>query len=92
MNNEEKNYLENAICGNYRAVKVDTKTFNRELVKRAIQKDSSLKEIYSNSYKKYYNKIKKILKKGEATQLASAYANCDVFKYLSGGDLYGCFF
>ena len=52
LNNEERNHLEKALNKNYLIANVDSKTFNRELVKRAIQKDLSLKEIYSNSKKK----------------------------------------
>ena len=88
LNNEERNLLEQAIYKNYLTANVDRETFNRELVKRAIQKNPSLKEIYSNSYKKNFNKIKEIYKKGEASQLASARANEDIIRYLSSGYLY----
>lgn len=86
---KEREHLQNAINENYRTANVNNKTFNRELAKRAIQKIPYLKEIYSNSYKKNYNRIKNFYKKGEATQIASAYANEDVIKHLSGGHLYG---
>ena len=85
LNNEERNHLEKALNKNYLTANVDRKTFNRELVKRAIQKDSSLKEIYSNSYKENFNRIKNLYKKGEATQLASARANEEVVEYLKSG-------
>ena len=85
LNNEERNHLEKALNKNYLTANIDRKTFNRELVKRAIQKNSSLKEIYSNSYKENFNRIKNLYKKGEATQLASARANEEVVEYLKGG-------
>ena len=85
LNNEERNHLEKALYKNYLTANVDRKTFNRELVKRAIQKNSSLKEIYSNSYKENFNRIKNLYKKGKATQLASARANEEVVEYLKGG-------
>lgn len=85
LNNEERNHLEKVLNKNYLTANIDRKTFNRELVKRAIQKNSSLKEIYSNSYKENFNRIKNLYKKGEATQLASARANEEVVEYLKGG-------
>ena len=85
LNNEERNHLEKVLNKNYLTANIDRKTFNRELVKRAIQKNSSLKEIYSNSYKENFNGIKNLYKKGEATQLASARANEEVVEYLKGG-------
>ena len=85
LNNEEKNHLEKVLNKNYLTANIDRKTFNRELVKRAIQKNSSLKEIYSNSYKENFNRIKNLYKKGEATQLASARANEEVVEYLKSG-------
>ena len=85
LNNEERNHLEKVLNKNYLTTNIDRKTFNRELVKRAIQKNSSLKEIYSNSYKENFNRIKNLYKKGEATQLASARANEEVVEYLKGG-------
>ena len=85
LNNEERNHLEKVLNKNYLTANIDRKTFNRELVKRAIQKNSSLKEIYSNSYKENFNRIKNLYKKGKATQLASARANEEVVEYLKGG-------
>ena len=85
LNNEERNHLEKVLNKNYLTANIDRKTFNRELVKRAIQKNSSLKEIYSNSYKENFNRIKNLYKKGEATQLASARANEEVVEYLKSG-------
>ena len=85
LNNEERNHLEKVLNKNYLTTNIDRKTFNRELVKRAIQKNSSLKEIYSNSYKENFNRIKNLYKKGEATQLASARANEEVVEYLKSG-------
>ena len=85
LNNEERNHLEKVLNKNYLTTNIDRKTFNRELVKRAIQKNSSLKEIYSKSYKENFNRIKNLYKKGEATQLASARANEEVVEYLKSG-------
>lgn len=85
LNNEERNHLEKVLNKNYLTANVDSEIFNRELVKRAIQKKSSLKEIYSNSYKENFNRIKNLYKKGEATRLASARANEEVVEYLKGG-------
>lgn len=85
LNNEERNHLEKVLNKNYLTTNIDRKTFNRELVKRAIQKNSSLKEIYSNSYKENFNRIKNLYKKGEATQLASDRANEEIVEYLKGG-------
>ncbi len=84
LNNEERNHLEKALNKNYLTANVDRKTFNRELVKRAIQKDSSLKEIYSRSYKENFNRIKNLYKKGDATKLASDRANEEIVEYLKG--------
>ena len=85
LNNEERNHLEKVLNKNYLTTNIDRKTFNRELVKRAIQKNSSLKEIYSNSYKENFNRIKNLYKKGKATQLASDRANEEIVEYLKGG-------
>ena len=85
MNNKERNHLEKVLNKNYLTTNIDRKTFNRELVKRAIQKNSSLKEIYSNSYKENFNRIKNLYKKGKATQLASDRANEEIVEYLKGG-------
>lgn len=84
LNNKERNHLEKALNKNYLTANVDRKTFNRELVKRAIQKDSSLKEIYSKSYKENFNRIKNLYKKGDATKLASDRANEEFVEYLKG--------
>ncbi len=63
--------------------KVDTVTFNRELTQRAIQKKPDLKNIYSEAYKKNYDKVKEIYKKGTATQYASKQASKAVIDYLA---------
>lgn len=68
---------------------LDKKTFYKEVVHRATERNPELKEVYKQEYKRYFNYIteQSNIKRGDAMQQASDYANIQTLLYIKHGNL-----